>query len=150
MASIEQIYYENAITRLQLIIWQRFQNLKKYINTELRNILVAYPQKTEQVADKIDSLTSYIKNSNAITQSALIAEIAKNGQNVNAHAKLVITTAKNFSNSCQANRERDSQNESILLNHNPVLKLITIKSLRRKFPVIMQNPNTKTIRIDKT
>ena len=102
------------------------------------------------MADEIDSLASYIKNSNAITQSALVAEVAKDGQDVNAHAELVVTTAGNFSDSCQANRERGPQDESVLLNHNPVLKLITIGSLRRGFPVIMQDPNTEAMRTGRT
>ena len=67
MASIKQVYYGNAIIGLKLIIWQRFQSLKSHINTKLRSILAAYPEETEQVANEIDSLASYIKDSNALT-----------------------------------------------------------------------------------
>ena len=102
------------------------------------------------MAAEIDSLASYIKDSNAIAQSALVAETAKDGQDVNAHAEPAVTTAGNFSDSCQANRERGPQDESVLWNHNPVLKLITVESLRRAFSVIMQDPDIEAMRTGST
>ncbi|KAL8697236.1 MAG: hypothetical protein Q9201_007227 [Fulgogasparrea decipioides] len=47
---------------LKFTLCQRFQSLKNYINTELRGILAAYPGETEQLANEIDSLASYIKD----------------------------------------------------------------------------------------
>ena len=127
-----------------------FSKFQNYINTKLRNILIVYFEKIEQVTYEIDFLIFYIKNFNVIIQSTLIVEIVKNEQNANAHAKSTIIIAKNFSNNCQMNRERDFQNESIFLNHNSIFKLITIKFLRRAFSMIMQNSNKKTMKIDKT
>ena len=66
------------------------------------------------------------------------------------HAELAATTANNFSDSCQANDERVTQDESVFLNHNPVLKLITIGSLRRAFILIMQDPGIEAMRAGKT
>lgn len=68
------------------------------------------------MANEIDSLASYVKDSNAITQSVLVARIAKNGQDVNAHVEPTATTADNFSDSCQANGERVAQDESVISN----------------------------------
>ena len=102
------------------------------------------------MANEIDSLASYIKDSNAITQSVLVAWVAENGLDVNTHAESAATTADNFSDSCQANGERVNQDESILLNHNPVLKLITIGSLRRAFTLIMQDPGIEAMRTGRT
>ena len=69
---------------------------------------------------------------------------------MNAHAESAVTTAGNFSDSCQANRERGPQDESVLLNHNSVLKLITVESLRRAFSVIMQDSDIGAMRTDST
>ena len=102
------------------------------------------------MANEIDSLASYIKDSNDITQSVLVARVAENGLDVNTYAEPAATTADNFSDSCQANGERVTQDESVLLNHNPVLKLIAIGSLRRAFSVIMQDPDIETMRTGRT
>ena len=160
--------HHNKIWIYHLTTFSKFQN---YINTKLRNILIVYFEKIEQMIYEIDFLIFYIKNFNIIIQSTLIVEIIKNEQNVNAHviiqstliveiikneqnpnahAKSTIIIAKNFSNNCQMNRERDFQNKSIFLNHNLIFKLITIKFLRRTFSIIMQNSNKKTMKIDKT
>ncbi|KAL8882932.1 MAG: hypothetical protein Q9198_000142 [Flavoplaca austrocitrina] len=95
----------------QLTLCQRFQSLKNYIDTELRSILAAYPGETEHVANETDSLASYIKDnlksndSNAVAQPALVARVASDGRDVNAYAKPAVTTASNFSDSCQSNGE---------------------------------------------
>ena len=149
MTSIKQIYYENFIMKFKLILWQRFQNFRNYINTKLQNILTAYSEKTEQVINEIDFLTSCLKNFNIIFQSALIFE-----QNVNAQAELVAITANNFSNSflnsCQANGENVAQNKSIILNHNSNLKLIAIKFLRRTFSMTMRDSNIEAMKMSRT
>ena len=72
------------------------------------------------MANEIDSLASYITDSSAITQSVLAARVAENGLDVNTHAESAATTADNFSDGCQANGERVTQDESVLLNHNIV------------------------------
>ena len=84
---------------LKLILWQRFQSLKSYISSELRSILTVYSEETEQVVDEIDSLASYVKDFNVIIRSALIAKIAKDEQDVDAHAELAAVIADNFSHS---------------------------------------------------
>ena len=87
---------------LKLSLCQRFQCLKNYVNTKLRGILTVHPGKTEHVANKIDSLASYIKDnrsydgSDAVAQPALVAMIANNGHDVDAYAEPAITTAHNF------------------------------------------------------
>ena len=63
------------------------------------------------MAIEIDSLASYVKDFYAINQSALVARVAKNGQDVNAHAESAVITADNFSNSCQGNGEAVAQDE---------------------------------------
>ena len=93
------------------------------------------------MANEIDSLASYVKDSNAITQSVLVARIAKNGQDVNAHVEPTATTADNFSDTCQANGERVAQDESAISNRNPILKLIAIGFPRRAFTVTMRDPD---------
>ena len=93
---------------VKLALCQRFQSLKSHINTELRDIVAAYPGETEQVAHETDSLALYVKDSNAVTQPALVARVARDGQGVNAYAEPAVTTADNFSDSCQANRECDA------------------------------------------
>ena len=102
------------------------------------------------MANEIDSPASYIKDSSAITQSVLAARVAGNGLDVNAYAEPAAITADNFLDSCQANGERVTQDESVLLNDNPVLKLITIGSLRRAFTVIMQDPGIEAMRTGRT
>lgn len=102
------------------------------------------------MANEIDSPASYIKDSSAITQSVLAARVAGNGLDVNTQAEPAAITADNFSDSCQANGERVTQDESVLLNHNPVLKLIIIGSLRQAFTVIMQDPGIEAMRTGRT
>ena len=89
--------------RFKLIFWQRFQNFKSHINSKLRSISIAYLEKIEQMINEIDSLISYFKNFNVITQSLLISKVVKNEQDVNAHAKSIAIIANNFSNNCQTN-----------------------------------------------
>ena len=102
------------------------------------------------MANEIDSLASYIKDSNAIIQSVLVAGVAGNGLDVNTHVEPAATTADNFPDSCQTNGERVTQDESVPLNYNPVLKLITIGSLRRVLTVIMQDPGIEAMRTGRT
>ena len=61
------------------------------------------------MANEIDSLASYVKDSNAVAQPALAARVASNGQDNNAHAEPVVTTADNLSDSCQPNGEGVAQ-----------------------------------------
>ena len=56
------------------------------------------------MANEVDSLASYIMDFYAINQSALVARVAKNRQDVNAQAEPAVITADNFSNSCQGER----------------------------------------------
>ena len=67
------------------------------------------------MASEIDSLASYLTDSNAIAKSALVARVAKNGYDVNAHAEPAASTADSFSDSCQANGERIVSDESVIL-----------------------------------
>ena len=89
------------------------------------------------MTNEIDSLASHLKNFNAINQSTLIFRIARNGQNVNAYTKPVVITTDKSSNNCQLNGQRVAQDESVILNHNSLSKLIEIGSLRRVFTVTM-------------
>ncbi|KAI4224383.1 MAG: hypothetical protein L6R40_008450 [Gallowayella cf. fulva] len=114
---------------LELTLWQRFQSLKNYIKTELRNILAAYPGETEQVANEIDSLASYIKDnlecngSNAVAHPALVAMAANDRQDVISYAEPAIPTANSLSDSCQPNNGCVAQDESVILNHHPVVEV---------------------------
>ena len=150
MASIKQVYYRNPIIRLKLILWQRFQSLISYVDTELQSILAAYPEETEQVANEIDSLASHLKDSNAINQSTLVSRVARNGQDENAYTKPTVATTNKSLDNYQPNGQRVAQDESVILNHNPVLKLIAIGSLRRIFTVKMRNPSIRAMRTGRT
>ena len=111
---------------LKLTLCQRFQSLKNYIDRELRGIRAAYPGETEHVANEIVSLASYMKDnlkyndSSAVAQPALVTRVASDGQDVNAYAEPAVTTANNFSDSCQPNGECITEDESVTLNHNPI------------------------------
>ena len=70
------------------------------------------------MANEIDSLASYIKDSGATTRSTLIARAARNGQDISAHAKPAAVIADNLSNSCQANAEGVTQDKSVIQHHN--------------------------------
>ena len=67
--------------QLKFIFCQRFQSLKNYIDTELRDILVAFSEEIEHVTNEIDFLIVYIKDnficddSNVVAQSALMTRI---------------------------------------------------------------------------
>jgi hypothetical protein len=52
MITIKQIYYENFIMKLKLILFQRIQNFKNYIDTELRDIIIAFFEKNEHVINE--------------------------------------------------------------------------------------------------
>ena len=112
--------------KFKLTLCQRFQSLKDYIDTELRGILAAFPGETEHVANEIDSLAAYIKDnlicdgSNAVAQSALVARVASDGQDVNSYAEPATPTANNFLDNCQPNGECVAEDESVILNHNPI------------------------------
>ncbi|CAF9940049.1 MAG: hypothetical protein HETSPECPRED_002145 [Heterodermia speciosa] len=101
---------------------QRFQSLKDYIDTELRGILAAFPGETEHVANEIDSLAAYIKDnlicdgSNAVAQSALVARVASDGQDVNSYAEPATPTANNFLDNCQPNGECVAEDEGSAAN----------------------------------
>ena len=56
----------------------------------------------------------------------------------------------NFSDSCQANGEGVAQDRSVILNHNPDLKLIAIGSLRRTFSMTMRDPGIGAMRMGRT
>ena len=105
---------------LNFTLCQRFQSLKDYIDTELRGILAAFPGETEHVANEIDSLASCIKDnlvcdgSNAVAQSALVATVSSDGQDVNSYAEPATPTANNFLDSCQPNGECVAQDESVI------------------------------------
>ena len=126
MASIKQVYYGNPIMKLKLTLFQRFQNLKNYIDTELRGIVAAFPGETEHVTNEAISLASYIKDSlkyngsSAVAQTALTARAANDGQDANSYAESAVTTANNLSDSRQPNDECIAENESVILNHSPV------------------------------
>ena len=49
MTLIKQIFYKNFLMKFKFILWQRFQSLKNYINTELQSILNANSEEIEQV-----------------------------------------------------------------------------------------------------
>ena len=87
------------------------------------------------MANEIDSLAFCLKDSSDTPQSVLVF-----GQDVNALAELAAATADSFSDSCQANGEGVAQDGSVILNHNPVLKLIVIGSLRQVFSMTMRDP----------
>ena len=86
----------------------------------MRDILIAFFEKTEYVTNEIDFLIFYIKNNficddfNIVAQSTLIIKIIKNKQNVNSYAKSAIFIANNVLNNCQSNDECVVQNESII------------------------------------
>ena len=125
MGSLRQVYYGNPIIRLKLTVWQRFQSLKENLDTELRGILAAYPEETEQVATEINSLASYIKDSSAATRSALIARTAKNSKNEsnkNANAEPAAFIADSFSSSGQANGKGVTQDKSVNHHHSLFIK----------------------------
>ena len=68
---------------------QRFQNFKNYINTKLRDIVIAFFEKIEYVINVIDFLIFYIKNNfkyndfNVVVQSTLIAKIINDERKIN-------------------------------------------------------------------
>ena len=76
------------------------------------------------MANEINSLASYIKDnfkyngSDAVAQQGLVARVADDGQDVNAHAEPVILNANNISNNCQRNDGCRAQRESAILNHS--------------------------------
>lgn len=141
---------------LKLTLYQRFQSFKNYIDTELRDILAAFFEKIEHVANEIDFLAFYIKNNlicddfNAVAQSALVITIFSDEQDVNSYAESAILTANNFLNSCQPNGECVAQNESVIWIIIHYLKLISIESLRRAFTMIMQNSDIETMRMSRS
>ena len=126
MATIKQVYYGNPIMKLKLTLFQRFQKLKNYIDTELRDIVAAFPEETEHVTNETISLASYIKDSlkyndsSAVAQTVLTARVANDGQDANSCAESAVTTANNISDSRQPNGECVAENESVILNHSPV------------------------------
>ena len=126
MILIKQIYYDNFIIKLKFIFFQRFQNFKNYINTELRDILIAFFEKNEHVINEIFFLIFYIKNNfkyndfNVVVQTTLIVKIINDEQNANSYAKSTIIVANNFSNNRQSNDECVVENELIILNHNSI------------------------------
>ena len=145
MITIKQIYYENFIMKLKFILFQRFQNFKNYIDTELRDIVIAFFEEIEHVINETIFLIFYIKNNfkyndfNAVAQIMLIVKIINDEQNANLCAKSTIIIANNFSNNRQSNDECVVENESIIL----------IEILRRTFTTTMQRSNTTTIKTNK-
>ena len=107
-------------------------------------------KKIEQVINEIDFLIFHFKNFNVIIQSTLIFKIIKNEQNINVYTKSIVIITNKFLNNYQFNDQRVAQNELIVLNHNSILKLIAIKSLRRIFTMTMRNSNIKTMKTSKT
>lgn len=126
MASIKQVQHRNPLMELKLTLCQRFQSLKSYINTELCGIVAAYPEETEGVANEIESLASSIKDnvryngSNGVTQPVVVGRVASDGQGVNAYAEPAIPTTNKFSDNCQSDGECAAEDESAILNHNPI------------------------------
>ena len=112
--------------KFKFIICQRFQSFKNYIDTKLRDILVAFFDETEHVTNEIDFLTAYIKNNlicdgfNTVAQSALMIRVISDEQDVNSYAKSAIFTANNFLDNCQSNDECVVEDESVILNHNSI------------------------------
>lgn len=66
----------------------------------------------------LSPMASYLEEPNATTQSALVARVAKNVQNLDVHAEPAAATAENFSNSGQANGKGVAQDESVILHNN--------------------------------
>ena len=59
---------------LKFTLYQRFESLKSYINTELRGILAAYPEETKRVATEIKSLASSIKDNVNCSGSSIVTQ----------------------------------------------------------------------------
>ena len=91
------------------------------------------------MTNEIDSLASYLKDSNTATQSALVAEVCRAVQAVNAHAEPAATIADNLSDSCQANGERTVPDESVIFNHD----LATQADLDRVSTPIIHSDNAR-------
>ena len=76
MASIKQVYCRSPTIVSKLTLCQRFQSLKKYIDIELRGIVVAYSGETEHVANEIASLAFYITDNLKHSDSSAVAQLA--------------------------------------------------------------------------
>ena len=67
--------------KLKFTFCQRFQNFKNYIDTKLRDILIAFFEKIKHMTNEINFLIFYIKNNficddfNIVVQSTLMFRI---------------------------------------------------------------------------
>ena len=90
---------------LKFTLYQRFESLKSYINTELRGILAVYPEQTERVATEIESLASSSRTTSIVVAPVLSlnqwwSRVASDGQDMNAYVEPAIPTANNLPDNC--------------------------------------------------